>query len=86
MTHKVRILSRARQDVSACYDYIATRSLQGAADWFESFVASLDRLAQHPESLAIAAESENGFLRRICGLISVLKIASCVVSMGSGRC
>ena len=59
MTHSVRVLARAQRDVQACFAYIAERSPQGAASWFNRFSETRDRLAQDPQSRAIAPENEH---------------------------
>lgn len=57
MRRSVRVLSRAQQVVAACYAYIADRSPQGAASWFNRFTETRDRLAVDAEERAIAVES-----------------------------
>ena len=57
MRRSVRVLTGAQQDVAACYAYIAERSAQGAANWFNRFTETRDRLAVDAEKRAIAAES-----------------------------
>jgi plasmid stabilization system protein ParE len=57
MNYKVRVLGRAQQDVSTCYAYIAQRSLQGAASWFNRFVETRDRLSRDPHRRPLAPES-----------------------------
>ena len=58
MTYTVRVLTRAQHDVAACYDYIADRSLQGAASWFNRFAETRDRLARDPHQRFLARESQ----------------------------
>jgi len=57
MRRFVRVLTRAQQDVAACYAYIAERSPQGAASWFNRFTETRDRLAVDAEKRVIATES-----------------------------
>jgi plasmid stabilization system protein ParE len=57
MSYKVRVLGRAQQDVATCYAYIAQRSLQGAASWFNRFAETRDRLSRDPNRRPLAPES-----------------------------
>src|SRR5688572_22567643 len=57
MTFTVRILARAQQDVAVCYSYLADRSPQGAANWFNRFSEARTQLAQNPEKRPLAPES-----------------------------
>ncbi len=57
MRRFVRVLTRAQQDVAACYAYIAQRSPRGAASWFNRFAETRGRLAMDADQHAIAAES-----------------------------
>ena len=59
MRRSVRVLTRAQQDVAACYAYIAERSPRGAASWFNRFSETRDRLAIEADIRAIAVESAN---------------------------
>ncbi len=58
MKYKVRILAKAQSDVEACHQYLAKRSPQGAAAWFDSFAAGRDELARRADTLALAPEAE----------------------------
>lgn len=52
MTLKLKILPRAQEDVQHIFEYLAERSLQGAADWWEAFESAArnatDGLSEHP--------------------------------------
>jgi plasmid stabilization system protein ParE len=53
----VRVLGRAQADVLDCYAYLADRSPQGAANWFNRFAETRDRLSRDPARRPVAAES-----------------------------
>ena len=57
MTYHVRVLTRAQHDVADCYNYIAERSPQGAASWFNRFAETRDRLATDADQRPLAWES-----------------------------
>lgn len=57
MNYHVRVLTRAQRDVAACYSYIAERSPQGAASWFNRFAETRDRLRVEADRRALAKES-----------------------------
>lgn len=57
MTRSVRVLTRAQSDVEAYYAFIAKRSPQGAASWFNRFAKTRDRLAIDAEMRPLAPES-----------------------------
>ena len=58
MSYHVRVLTPAQRDAAACYSYIAERSAQGAASWFNRFTESRERLAVDADQRALASESE----------------------------
>ncbi len=49
MNRRVDILQRAKQDVASCYAFLADRSPQGAAEWFNRFTETRDLLANDAE-------------------------------------
>ena len=57
MKYHVRVLTRAQHDVAACYSYIAERSAQGAASWFNRFAETRDRLGVDADRRGLAKES-----------------------------
>lgn len=52
MTLKLKILPRAQEDVQHIFEYLAERSPQGAADWWEAFESAArhatDGLVEQP--------------------------------------
>ncbi len=57
MSYIVRVLGRAQTDVFDCFAYLAQRSPQGAAAWFNRFAETRDRLSLDPTRRPIAPES-----------------------------
>lgn len=56
MIRPVRVLTRAQQDIASCYAFLAERSPQGAADWFNRFEETRNRLASDAETRPLAPE------------------------------
>src|SRR4249919_1860497 len=57
MNYTVRVLRKAQQDIASCYAYLAERSRQGAANWFNRFVETRERLANELPNRPLATES-----------------------------
>lgn len=62
MKHRVIFQPRALRELEEQYQYIAERSPQMAARWFNRFVSSLEGLANNPERYAVAREA--GLVKR----------------------
>jgi hypothetical protein len=50
--------ARAEADPNRIYEKLAQGSTKGAARWYESFWASVERLKTHPSSCALAYEHD----------------------------
>lgn len=59
MNYKVRLQTRAKNDVRTCFEFIASRSPKGAARWFNRFVETRDRLAKEADQCPLAYESDD---------------------------
>jgi len=57
--HRFRIVlsDEARTNVGTIYDWIAKRSVDGAARWYRAFHAALDSLVDNADRCGVAPES-----------------------------
>jgi plasmid stabilization system protein ParE len=58
MTYRVVLLDRAQRNVQQIHDWIAQRSPEGAARWFNRFTEALATLDRNPQSCSLAPEDE----------------------------
>lgn len=56
MTFKVRVLRRAKQDLTTISDWIAERSPAGAARWITAFEMAREKLAENPERFGLSLQ------------------------------
>lgn len=57
MSRPLRLLTRARADIDAFYSRLIQRSTPGAAKWYETLFATLQKIADNPENYPILAEA-----------------------------
>lgn len=57
MTYRPVIVEPAEIDVDTIYQYLLARSPQGAASWYQAFLASTERIALQPLACSIAPEN-----------------------------
>jgi plasmid stabilization system protein ParE len=57
MSRSLRIIARARADIDRIYDWLKSRSPQGAASWYDALFEAVARIAESPDSYAIASEA-----------------------------
>ncbi len=57
MTRDVKIIQRARDDLNRIYRWLHRRSPRGAVAWYRAFWSAATRIANDPESFAVAEES-----------------------------
>ena len=60
MSYSVRILPRAENDLERMYDYISTRSPEGAERWLAAFEVAIGRLKVSP-FLYVSAKEDKHF-------------------------
>ncbi len=59
MTLRVRVSSRAERDADTIFDWLAERSLDGAAHWYERYLATLHSLPDRAEECPTAPEADH---------------------------
>jgi plasmid stabilization system protein ParE len=57
MSYIVRVLVHAQADIAKCFAYLSERSPRGAANWFNRFAETRDRLSRDPLRRPVAPES-----------------------------
>jgi plasmid stabilization system protein ParE len=53
------VTSEAERNIASIYDWIAARSQQGAASWYENLLRALDKLHTDPTRFSLATESKH---------------------------
>ncbi len=57
MSHTLRIIVRAREDVDGMFAWLARRSARGAVAWYIAFRHAAERITAAPEASPLAPES-----------------------------
>src|SRR5262249_54544971 len=57
MTFRIEPTAQALADIERIFGWLSTRSVDGAARWYESYWDATERLTRFPRSCALAAES-----------------------------
>ena len=58
MTYRVVVTPRAKLDLQELYDWIASRSVEGANRWADAFEDAVRRLDDDPQAYGLAPESD----------------------------
>ncbi len=59
MTFRLRILPRAEQDAQHIFDWLRTKSTDGAIRWWFAFDEAVHKLVDHPYGYGLAPETES---------------------------
>lgn len=59
MTFRLRILPRAERDAQHFFDWLASRSYDGAVRWWFALDDAIHKLIEHPHDYGLAPESES---------------------------
>ncbi|QDU90659.1 hypothetical protein Pla175_40680 [Pirellulimonas nuda] len=57
MSYQVRVLLLAQYDVEEIFDYLRSRSPEGAASWYRAWRSMLLRVAENPFAFGFAPEN-----------------------------
>jgi plasmid stabilization system protein ParE len=57
MSHRVRIVARARADVDSIFSWLLRRSVRGAISWYLAFGRAVQKIAASPDAFAETPEA-----------------------------